>query len=256
MRRLTMLIFVTCGLAGCSSQGDPCVLDSDCFRGEACVDGFCGEPIPLIEADAGGDAGADASASNNAEADSGDNNMTPIDSGTDMTSEADMGGDAGDNNSTTGVCKVDPFTAMCPADDNDRFWEYVTMESGRGCLGGGDDFEGGMVQLVDQTLCPLESGDKFSTNLLPCDNITFVVEVTVTPKEPCEPDDWDLNVRLQGNDCVEGNGMMRCETLPDGSKRAIGFLAPSNSVTSPYIDVTPIAENLQFDYDLTILTRE
>ena len=61
---------------------------------------------------------------------------------------------------------------------------------------------------------------------------------------------------MQGNDCLAGNGKMRCEVMPDGSKKATGFLEPSNSVTSPYITITSLKEYMQFSYDVTITVRE
>lgn len=220
-------------LAGCSSNDTSCIVDDDCFKGEACIDGECGQ----------------------APENSVTPNNTPNNDGpTSNAPNADTSNNTGSSN-TTGVCRSDPFTSMCEADDNDTFHEYIRMESGRGCSGS-NDFEGGMIEVLDQTMCPLESIDKYGTNLLPCDDITFVVEVTVTPKQDCDPGDWDFNMRLQGNDCVEHNDKMRCEDLPDGSKRATGFLEPSISIAIPYIDVIALEENMQFDYDIQLVVRE
>lgn len=230
--------------SACGSPNNACTTDSECFRGEVCVDEQCQAP-----------------ANNNTTAPVNNTSVTTTTTTTtnnDTTQTQNNTSTSTTNETvvTTGQCIVDPFTAMCPADDNDSFAEYVRTETGRGCLGGGDNFEGGEFTLLDQVLCPLEAADRYNTNLIPCDNITFVVEVTVIPHESCSQDDWDFNMRLQGNDCIETNGKMRCENLPDGSKRATGFLEPSNSITSPYIDITPITENLQFTYDVKIVVRE
>ncbi len=240
-------------LAGCGDGANSCVTDDECFRGEVCVDKVC--EAPGSNNTAPNNMTPNNTTTNNTTPNNTPNNTTPNNATTNNTTNTTPNNTT-PNNSITGMCKVDPFTAMCPADDNDDFWEYLFTETGRGCLGGGDDWMGGEFNLLNQTLCPLEAADKFNTNLIPCDNITFIVEVTVTPHQQCNPDDWGFNVRLQGNDCIETNGKMRCETLADGSKRATGFLEPDNSVTSPYIDITPIAENLQFDYDLQIIVRE
>ena len=142
-------------LAGCSSNDTSCIVDDDCFKGEACIDGECGQ----------------------APENSVTPNNTPNNDGpTSNTPNADTSNNTGSSN-TTGVCRSDPFTSMCEADDNDTFHEYIRMESGRGCSGS-NNFEGGMIEVLDQTMCPLESIDKYGTNLLPCDDITFVVEVT------------------------------------------------------------------------------
>ena len=244
--------------AACGNGDRSCVQDDDCFRGEVCIEQTCqAEPgtaannTTVSPANNTTVSPANKTSQNNQTTST--NNTTPLNNTTTNNSTTPT---SSNNTVVAGQCKVDPFTAMCPADDNDSFWEYLQTETGRGCLGGGDDFEGGEFVLLDQVMCPLEAADKFNTNLIPCDNVTFVVEVTVTPQQSCNPDDWDFNMTLQGNDCIETNDKMRCETLPDGSKRATGFLEPSGSITSPYIEITPVAENLQFDYDLKIIVRE
>jgi len=228
-------------IAGCSSNDTSCVVDDDCFKGEACVDEVC----------------QGASNSNTASNTSNNTSSNTPNNENNGTSNATSNATSNSNSvsNISGVCRDDPFTAMCEPDDNDSFGDYIMMESGRGCSGS-NDFEGGMVEVLDQTMCPLESVDKYSTNLLPCDDIIFVVEVTVTPKQDCDPGDWDFNMRLQGNDCIEHNDKMRCEDLPDGSKRATGFLEPSISIAIPYIDITALKENMRFDYDIKLVTRE
>lgn len=227
--------------ASCGSNDNSCLTTADCFKGEVCLDDVCqAPPVDSVNAN------ANSTPNNDNDTPNGNANNTPN----------GAPNNANNVSNTSGICRDDPFTSMCPTDDNDDFGEYIRMESGRGCAGSFDDFEGGEVEVLDQTMCPLESVDKYSTNLLPCDNITFVVEVTVTPKQDCDPGDWDFNMRLQGNDCIEHNDKMRCEDLPDGSKRATGFLEPSISLASPYIDITSLADNMRFDYDIKLVVRE
>ena len=255
MNRQILILTIASVLAGCGGDETSCTTNGDCFRGESCVDSIC----QAVEDNNGNGAINNANgATNNANATvnnvNATPNVTPNNTPNGSTNGTPNGSTNGTDNNDARVCTVDPFTAMCPADDNDDFSDYITMDGGRGCLGGGDDFEGGEVEW-SAVMCPLEAEDNFHTNLLPCDNVVFVVEVTVKPRQPCSPDDWNFNMRLQGNDCVETNDKMRCETLQDGSKRATGFLEPSNSVTSPYLEISPIAENLQFDYDVKLVTR-
>lgn len=244
-----LLVLTIPGLAACGADNS-CVSSEECFRGEVCLDQLCQAPPE------GSNQTTNHIDNNRNQAPNHATNHDASNSNT--TSNSSNGGhtinNPTTNSSTEGVCRDDPFTSMCESDAHSGY-TYMYTETGRGCLSG-TDFEGGEFVLPDQTLCPLEDVDKYNTNLIPCSNLTFVVEVTVTPQQPCDSDDWEINVRLQGNDCVEGNDKMRCETLPDGSKRATGLLEPSNSIAIPYIDIIPLVENMRFDYDVKLVVRE
>lgn len=245
---LTLVISTIClgATASCGDGETSCVADSDCFKGEACVEQVCAPA-----SDTGNNGTSNNTVPNNTEP----NNTAP-----DNTAPNNTASNSSTNNSDveTGICLVDPFNASCDSDDNDDSHEYIYLDNGApGCNSGWDDFEGAETTLEDKQLCALETRDRYSVNLVPCDNKTFAVEVTMTPTEDCDPDDYAFNVSVGGNDCEEPGDTVRCDILEDGSKRVIAFVEPSNSLSTAYIEVAKSNNaNVHFDYELHLLVRE
>ncbi len=275
-RRLTTLLLaasVASGMSACNG-GEPCQTDSDCFSGEVCsAEKICSAStetsnngttsnngIIIIDDD-------DAGATTDPEMGNGDAGSV----GTDAGEETDMGGDPPDLPAPR-ECVEDPFTATCDLpDDNDDFSDYVEIDSdcGRedcgppGCGSSGDDFLGGSVTITDVQMCVNEHTDKYDTNLIPCDNKSFVVEATLRPLQSCEPDLYVFDMSVQGFDCADpydDNLQMdrvRCEELADGSKRITAIVQPSNSIASAFLRVEEFDEpNVTFDYEIDIVVRE
>jgi hypothetical protein len=254
MKRAILQLLLVASVAGCSSNNESlCVIDEDCFAGEVCrADGTCGDPS----------GGADGG-----EADSGSQDLGGSD-GTDTggqddggNARADSGADAGTDPDQGPVahCIVDPFTAICDRpDDNDSFAEYLSFEPRPpGCQDGGDELETNSLTVTDLQMCAGETRDRYTTNLVPCDTKSFFVEVTITPQQPCDPDEYSFNVSVQGNDCEEPGGNVQCTTEADGSKKVTAIVDPSQQVESASITIgKPLSDDVQFDYDLEIVVRE
>ena len=263
-RRRWAPILAATVLLGCGPEEDTsCSSHSDCFQGELCIDGSC-QSDPDAPTNNGANNGANSGANNPIA-----NNPT---SNNGVNNGANNGGTANNGMISTGVCLVDPFTSSCDVpDDNDDFSDYVKMVGDcgdescglPGCSEGWDDFVGGEVDIEAMQLCALESRDRYNTNLIPCDNKSFVVEATMKPRQDCDPDLYTFNMAIQGYDCtktIDDSTMMqrvRCEELPDGSKKITAFVTPSISIASAYFTVEErAADNVHFDYDINILVRE
>lgn len=257
-------------LLSCSGGEETCSLDEDCFAGEVCLDeGVCG-PNPDGE-DAGG-GGDDTDGGENGETSDGGGDDTSNGSDDGGGDDHGGGGDGGGTDTSSMECVVDPFTATCELpDENDDFADYVRMEGEcddgscglPGCSEGWDDFVGGQTTIEHVQMCANEHTDRYSTNLIPCDNKSFVVEATMRTTQACDPSLYSFNMRVQGFDCIDNvdpDTMMervRCETLPDGSKRVTAFVMPSISVGVANLYVEERGEpNVQFDYEIDIVVRE
>ncbi len=241
-------IFV--GFTGCGPEPTSCASSDDCFRGEACIDGECGTP-------------PDGWVNNGAE-----NNGVVIDTAQNNGNN----GNNGVNPLPTGACLVDPFTATCDMpDDNDSFSDYLKMEGDcgeencglPGCSAGWDKFVSGELLVESLQLCAAEERDRYSTNLIPCDNKSFVVQATLTPRDQCPVENYSFDMGIQGYDCTntadaaDQTERVRCEELDDGSKRVTTIVAPSNSIAVANFRIEELDKsNVQFEYDLHILVRE
>ncbi len=232
-----ILVLCALALAGCGNGDATCSTNADCFKGEVCsADDVC-----VADPDAPSNNGT-----SNASPNSSPNGETNGATGTNGKPDVE------------GVCIVDPFTATCDMpDDNDSTGEYIRMEPGPpGCDGSGNEFAGNEVTVEGLQMCATETRDIYDTNLIPCDDKTFVIEVTLTPKQDCDPDRYALDVNVQGNDCEEPNDRVRCETLEDGRKRVTAMVDPSISIAVAKMYIDKNVESMQFDYDLDIVVRE
>lgn len=231
---------------GCVAD-DKCSTTNDCFSGEVCSSGTCVDATGPNNSTTGGQPGDPTKTTGPGD---GPNNGTP-NNGT-----PNDGSNTTTANPSTGLCVSDPFTAQCSV-TSDGFYTYLRTDTGRGCLGGDDNFEGGTYVHETVEICPTETVHKYDTNLISCRTRAFFVEVIVTPLRACDRDDWDLNVRVQGYDCANPEDRVRCEPHEDGvSKRVIARIEPEISITSPKIDITPLIENMQFEYNVSITVRE
>lgn len=251
-------VFALLGVVGCSNDPNVCISSEDCFADEVCrSDGTCGDPRPATDGGTGADSATDAGGDD----DTGtmDTSVPDADAGGDPDLGEDTGpSDTGTDQGTSGVCIVDPFTATCDRpDDNDSFSEYVSFDPGPpGCSASNDDFEAGTQTVSNLQMCANETRDRYSTNLVSCDTVTYFIEVTVTPSQACDPDDYSLNVQVQGNDCEEPNGKVQCMDLAGGGKKVIAMVEPSNVVESASIFVDKAVDEVQFDYDLELEVRQ
>lgn len=252
--------------AGCNNE-QACAIDDDCFRGEFCVSGTCSSERPTGDGGTGtdGDSSSDAGggniggpdAPNNTGSDAGGNNTNNENNTTDVgDNTTDAGG--GDSGTVTSACAADPFDASCRADDNDSFREYIFFDQGAPGCDNNNDFIPQSGGIANAQMCALEEQDLYDLNLVPCDDLPFIVEVTVTPRNAeCTHAHYGLDVNVQGNDCDEPGDKIRCDTLPGGVKRVSAIVEPSNSLASARIDVTKLdVEYAHFDYDLDIVVRQ
>lgn len=267
LRAVFPILILCCAALLHCGPSDKCSTTKDCFSGEVCASGTCVEGVNLNNAN---NTGTPNSSTTGPNGKPGGSNGTGTPNGTTGPNNGTTGnpngttgnpnGTTGSNNNTTttptGACVSDPFTAMCTS-TSDGFYTYLTTNTGRGCQGVDDDFEGGTYEHVTSEFCPTETAHKYTTNLSSCRTRTFFVEITVTPLQACDPDDWDLKVQVQGATCDDPGNRMRCELLDDGvSKRVIARIDEEISITTPRIDIVPRIENMQFEYDLTLTVRE
>ena len=264
-QQLAGLLFfaVTCVFVwGCGAD-DKCTTAGDCFSGEVCSSGTCVEAVGLNNSTVGGTSGMGAQTGGptgttgpgHGPNNGGGNNGNPSSNGS-SNGVPNSNGNTTTTKPTTGLCVSDPFTAQCSV-TSDGFYTYLRTDTGRGCLGGDDDFEGGTYVHETIEICPTETAHKYDTNLISCRTRVFFVEVIVTPLQACDRDDWDLNVRVQGYDYANPEDRVRCEPHEDGvSKRVIARIEPETSITIPKIDITPLIENMQFEYNVSITVRE
>lgn len=247
-------------LAGCTGQGDPCVTDGDCFRGEACINGFCGAPNTEVENNVSMDAGdnnttddADGQTPNNA------NNQPDGDAG----NPGPDGGDEGDAGSM-GACFGDPF-GVCEDDENpsnNSFPGAAFDPMTRGCQ------PSGFVPLdltISGRQCPLDPEDQYYLTIVECDEDEpgMIIELTLDIKDECDADSIFFDVESIGTSCAdpdpESDVQIQCETLATG-ERKITTIWPGMS--SPRVGSirwsiqTPDRNDVQFDYDLRAVVRE
>lgn len=252
-----------------SQQGSRCSVDGDCFRGESCVDGRCeSDRDATTQNNVVLNNGQSANNGNTPNNDTTPNNQPLSNNATGSNNSTDPDNNTGGSNNSsvvTGECLVDPFTASCSVpDDNDSFTDYIMIDSdcgGENCgppgCSGSDDFTGGSARIESMQLCALEDRDRYSTNLIPCDNKRFVIEATLTPHQDCDPDLYVFNMTTQGFDCTMPEDRVRCEVLPDGSKKITAFVEPSISIAvANFLVEKHGVDNAHFDYDIDILVRE
>ena len=226
---LALLVLVT----GCSDDKS-CVVNDECFAGEACIDDVCQRASQGDDPDGGLTADRDSSS------DTG-----PVGDQLDF---------AGDGDSPTGTCRASQFDS-CPGDSDASRAEYLNGDFGQGCPAPDDDFGAGVIT-VNRSICPLEASDRYDTTVTRCDTAVFFVDVDVLPTEMCAPSDWTFNASYDGNDCAEPNGLVECADLPNGGKRATLIIEPGSAFHSLYTTIESAAENLRFDYELKITFRQ
>lgn len=254
----TILTLLLCLTAQGCSDNTACVADDDCFKGEVCVQDVCERPT-------GENNATNNAPVNNQTAQSNTPNNSPNNQTT-SSNNVTVGQNNPTNNNTTppnnttatnntsGPCRGSTFDS-CTPDDDASSPTMLSGDFGRGCVMPDDDFEGGTITAA-AIICPLEESDRFSVSINPCATAPFFLDVSVTPREVCAPGDFALDVSLNANDCEEGNGLVSCMDGDMGAKTASLVVEPDSSVNVLYIDVLPIADNLCFEYDVSVTFRQ
>ncbi|MGM0554854.1 MAG: hypothetical protein ACQEVA_00560 [Myxococcota bacterium] len=214
----------------------------------------------------GGDEDVDQDTQSNDTAD--DSGADATDEDTDGDTEMDATEDTTDDTTedTSGsefeglACVVDEFTASCP----DEFGEpnestttgYDLNDNNTiGCLN--DEFRA-LSESHSTWLCANESNDWYDVTYYPCDNTTFRIEATFTPKTECDRELFEA--RLANSECSDPDVSCGWE----GESYVIRKLVDTTSAGSSlkyYFGVGKITdalddgEEVQLEYDVTFETR-
>lgn len=222
MKYLSTCWLVFLFACGGESSTTTCNTDRDCFSGEVCRLGKCGTLTV-----------------NNA------NNLN----------NANNANNQNNGNNRSGACIVDPFGVSCEDDGNDTFGETID-NAPKGCNNAGEFVP--WETMIDARMCGLEMADKYRQSLLPCDDVSFILDITFTPDEPCDSSLYEIDLGAQGSNCIEGGDDIQCMTMEDGSVHASIIVRPSNSLGSSYFNIEKDADasDVDFEYTLTVAVRQ
>ena len=259
---VVLLTTVASMFAGCGDDNS-CVVDSECFAGEACIEQRCA-PRPSADVQ-GQDTNADSNGGDTVEGSAMDAPGDPMGDSTKSDNNASTNG-AVDNNTSSntnnetvaqvpddpdGACRASALES-CPQDDNDDVAQNLIGGFGNGCVRVDNNFAGGTINVDAAAICPTEEVDRYSTTVNPCQSTTFLIDVDVVPTAICASADWELDVSLRGNNCADSGGTVECQDLPGGGKRATLLAEPGSSSSVLYVDVMPLLDGVRFDYDMVI----
>lgn len=252
----TFLLFAALA-AGCGSE-ETCSGPDDCFAGEVCNLGRCEAAGPTNGTTADGGMTSDASNPDGMTG-NGAPNGTPNSS---MGTDGDAGdvGDAGsgdDMSSRSDVCIVSPFDVSCESDGNDDTSVDITTMT-KACVTDDENFQP-MDETVSALLCALEERDRYSQAFGECVQKSFVTEVRLTPRVPCDPEDILFSVSMQGKSCAnqDESSDITCTVDEDGSMLAQIVVRPSAvpAINLLRIKIEPTRENVHFEYDLNVVMK-
>lgn len=173
--------------------------------------------------------------------------------------------DVADTADPAGACVVDPFTATCQDDRYEPNQDIVDAERLVSGAVGCEQFDDTPEPFDEQrsaTLCP-GNDDWYTYQLFPCRNRSFIIEVTVTPAQSCDPTDYVLSINHGDSpfaSCLDpandSGSNWRCESLGGGAKKLSYIVEPDRDqpLRGNYVHVEPAFNNaqasVQFDYDI------
>lgn len=254
-------------LAGCSFDARQCTGDESCPEGFGCDrnTGIC-ETLDRL-ADAGdedvssspdaADAPEDANAPDDADTPSPD-----VSAPEDTRPQPDVA--PADTGPAPNACLADPFESTCDddsAEPNDEWRDAETIVGSRaGCPTAADrlvDFD----VTLSPTLCAHDRGDWFKWTVVACETRSFIVEMTFTPQQACDPAIYDILIRGTRSEPDCDHPDWNCEALDDGGFRISYLVDPSSAdvLQQHYLGVVPAEVDLndspEFDYELRVRIR-
>lgn len=234
MLKSLLVLTLGCALA-LTSCGDSrsCSVDDDCFSGEYCSGTTC------VEGERPGETRDEGRTNSNTPSDAGRMETSNNESDFEIRGEA---------------CQVDPFDAP-PCELQESQFEYFEART-VGCQNEGWV---GLDKTISSTLCIRETLNRYTQLYVDCDDVSFVVEVTFTPKVECNPALYSFDVSFAGHSCgdADTSDSIECTTLEDGSRRVRVIIPPGRHVSGGNIRIEALEpDTIQLDYDLRVVIRQ